>query len=440
MEDVRVERMTAARIPTREGEFQLCYYGDAQDGKEHLALVLGNVAGQENVLVRIHSECFTGDVLGSLRCDCGSQLRRAMQLIAAEGCGVIVYLRQEGRGIGLLDKLRAYNLQDEGYDTVDANLMLGHQADGRDYTAAALILQDLGIQSLRLLTNNPHKISHLQTAGLTITARVPLPAEVNPENLAYLKTKVEKMRHLLDLQPPLSANGHMLPEWLPELRPQYGRLPTRPTVTLSYAQSLDGSIAARRGQPTAISGPESLKLTHQLRANHDAILVGIGTVLADDPRLTVRLVPGKQPQPVVVDGRLRFPLNARLRHHPKPPLIVTTLQADPARQAVLEAAGLVVCRVEETRDGRVSLPALLAKLAEQGIGTVMVEGGAQIITSFLAAQLVDQMVITIAPRLLAGLPAVGHLNGQSLPHLFNPQYRQVGEDIVMVGEVVNSEQ
>jgi 3,4-dihydroxy 2-butanone 4-phosphate synthase/GTP cyclohydrolase II len=161
MTQATVQRMASARIPTDVGQFQLNLYHNSQDGKEHLALIMGNVAEQHDVLVRVHSECFTGDTLGSLRCDCGPQLRLAMEQIADEGRGIILYMRQEGRGIGLLDKLRAYNLQDEGYDTVEANLLLGHQADARDYTLAALILQDLGIQSLRLMTNNPLKMESL---------------------------------------------------------------------------------------------------------------------------------------------------------------------------------------------------------------------------------------------------------------------------------------
>jgi GTP cyclohydrolase II len=199
MSEASVQQLTCARIPTDEGLFQLCVYANNQDNKEHLAILHGDVYEQERVLARLHSECFTGDVLGSRRCDCGDQLHAAMHMIADEGLGVILYLRQEGRGIGLNEKLRAYNLQDDGYDTVDANLALGHQADERDYTLAALMLKDLGIRSIRLLTNNPAKIESLRAAGVNVVARVPLLAPVYEENLLYLNTKRMRMRHLLSI-------------------------------------------------------------------------------------------------------------------------------------------------------------------------------------------------------------------------------------------------
>jgi GTP cyclohydrolase II len=199
MDSVQIERMASARIPTAEGEFQLCLYTNNLDEKEHLALVMGEPAGKTDVLVRVHSECFTGDVLGSHRCDCGEQLRQSLQLIALEGTGVLIYLRQEGRGIGLLDKLRAYNLQDQGYDTIEANLALGHQPDERDYTLAACILQDLAVSSIRLMTNNPSKILSLAELGIQVSERVPLEATVYADNAQYLFTKVLRMNHLLDL-------------------------------------------------------------------------------------------------------------------------------------------------------------------------------------------------------------------------------------------------
>jgi len=202
--------MAVARIPTGQGEYYLYLYTNNQDEKEHLALVMGDVLEQDDILVRVHSECFTGDVLGSRRCDCGEQLQRSMQMIAEAGSGIVIYLRQEGRGIGLLNKLRAYNLQDEGYDTVDANLALGHQADERDYTVAALILKDLGVSSIRLLTNNPSKLHHLQELGVAMTERIPLASTVNPDNAQYLFTKVLRMNHLLDLE--AFSLGDLLPK------------------------------------------------------------------------------------------------------------------------------------------------------------------------------------------------------------------------------------
>lgn len=198
-DDLTVQRMACARVPAEEGEFQLCLYHNSRDDKEHLAVVLGEAEGAPDLLVRVHSECFTGDVLGSRRCDCGEQLHQAMRLIAEAGRGMIIYLRQEGRGIGLLNKLRAYNLQDSGYDTVEANLRLGHQADERDYTVAARILQDWHVPSIRLMTNNPSKIESLRALGVNVVARVPLQVSVHADNAGYLRTKAERMRHLLSL-------------------------------------------------------------------------------------------------------------------------------------------------------------------------------------------------------------------------------------------------
>ncbi len=217
MSDLHVERRACARVPTRYGEFSLCLYTNNYDSKEHLALVMGDVYERENVLVRLHSECFTGDVIGSRRCDCGEQLDCAMQAIAEAGEGVLVYLRQEGRGIGLLDKLRAYNLQDEGYDTVEANLALGHQADERDYTVAALMLRELGVRSVRLLTNNPRKIQNLIDLGIPVIDRVPVETTVYADNANYLITKVQRMDHMLDiasipaslLDQPRNGNGSL---------------------------------------------------------------------------------------------------------------------------------------------------------------------------------------------------------------------------------------
>jgi 3,4-dihydroxy 2-butanone 4-phosphate synthase/GTP cyclohydrolase II len=193
----QLENLVQTPIPTRHGEFILHYYSNNIDDKEHVALVKGDVAGKENVPVRIHSECFTGDVLGSRRCDCGEQLDLAMQLIDKAGFGVLIYLRQEGRGIGLLKKLQAYNLQDQGMDTVDANIHLGHLADEREYTIAALMLEDLKIKSIKLMTNNPKKIDALEKLGINVVGRIPVEVAAHNDNLDYLKTKAKKMAHML---------------------------------------------------------------------------------------------------------------------------------------------------------------------------------------------------------------------------------------------------
>jgi GTP cyclohydrolase II len=209
--NIVVERRVVTRLPSQFGDFQLVLYTSNRDQKEHLALVKGIVDREENVLVRVHSECFTGDILGSQRCDCGEQLQNAMRLIEAEGQGVVLYLRQEGRGIGLLEKLRAYNLQDQGLDTVDANLVLGHLADERDYGVAAAMLQDLGVDSIRLITNNPEKISQLQKYNVQINTRVPATAQILANNASYLFTKAVRMNHFLNLdglQPVTRKNGH----------------------------------------------------------------------------------------------------------------------------------------------------------------------------------------------------------------------------------------
>jgi len=192
-----VERVEVVQLPTDYGEFALHLYRSKLDGKHHLALVRGDLAGKSKVLVRVHSECLTGDVFGSRRCDCGPQLHQAMRQVAEAGCGVIVYMRQEGRGIGLAPKIQAYKLQEQGYDTVEANEKLGYGMDLREYGLGAQILCDLGLKTIRLLTNNPKKVVGLEGYGLTITEQVPIKVQPNPHNAGYLKTKREKLGHLL---------------------------------------------------------------------------------------------------------------------------------------------------------------------------------------------------------------------------------------------------
>lgn len=203
-----VTRVATATLPTEHGVFKAIGYRDSLDGLEHLALVFGDIGDGDDVLVRVHSECLTGDAFGSLRCDCGPQLDAALAAVAAEGRGVIVYLRgHEGRGIGLLAKLRAYELQDQGADTVDANLLLGLPADAREYGTSAQVLSDLGVRTMRLLTNNPAKLAGLDGYGLTILQRVPLEVAPNLHNLRYLQTKAARMGHQIVVPPDESGDS-----------------------------------------------------------------------------------------------------------------------------------------------------------------------------------------------------------------------------------------
>jgi 3,4-dihydroxy 2-butanone 4-phosphate synthase/GTP cyclohydrolase II len=198
--DKLIERVVTTRLPTAFGEFNVVGYRSLVDDKHHVAMVKGEVDGESDVLVRVHSECLTGDVFHSLRCDCGEQLESALAMIEHEGRGVLLYLAQEGRGIGLLNKLKAYNLQDKGFDTVDANLELGLPVDLRDYGIGAQILSDLGLSSIRILTNNPKKIRGLEGYGLSVTDQIPIQHEPNPHNEAYLRAKRDRLGHSLHHQ------------------------------------------------------------------------------------------------------------------------------------------------------------------------------------------------------------------------------------------------
>jgi 3,4-dihydroxy 2-butanone 4-phosphate synthase / GTP cyclohydrolase II len=204
-----ISRVVETRLPNAHGEWRALGYLDSVDGTEHIALVYGDLGAGADVLVRMHSECLTGDVFGSRRCDCGAQLEAAMVAVAAEGRGIVCYLRgHEGRGIGLLGKLRAYQLQDGGADTVDANLELGLPADARDYSIGAQVLADLGVRSVRLLTNNPAKVAGLAACGIEVRSMVPLPVTVTPENLRYLTAKRDRLGHRIEGLPGPNGAGH----------------------------------------------------------------------------------------------------------------------------------------------------------------------------------------------------------------------------------------
>src|SRR3989449_2508650 len=322
-----------ATLPTRWGDFRISVF--RFEGTEVVALARGELGGAEPVLVRLHSECLTGDVLGSLRCDCGDQLRAALEVIGSADRGVLLYLADEGRGIGPFNKVRAYGLQDGGLDPVDANVELGLPIDARDYSAAASVLRELGTKSVRLMTNNAAKILGLEMHGIDVVERIPLETIPNEINAPYLRAKASKMGHLLDdLPDPRRVDPTTIPA-------------SRPLVTVHYAQTLDGRIASRTGDSRWVSGEGSLRLAHELRAAHDAVLVGIGTVLADDPKLTVRLAPGDSPVRVVVDSRLRVPLDANvLDTSVARTIVATTPLASEERATAIRARGAEGVRVK----------------------------------------------------------------------------------------------
>ncbi|MFC3479222.1 GTP cyclohydrolase II [Kocuria carniphila] len=393
-------------LPTDHGVFTTCAYtfGDVT----HVAMLMGEPAQAEAPIVRMHSECLTGDTLGSHRCDCGDQLEAALQAIAAEGTGILLYLRgHEGRGIGLAAKLRAYALQDQGMDTVDANRALGLPDDARDYTAAAEMLRDLGCSTVRLLSSNPAKAEALTSLGITVADRVVLPVVDRPENSHYLQTKRQRMRH-----DPLAGRVSVEEDTFPV----YRTLASNSEVVAQLAQSADGFIAARGGDAEFVSGEADRTHLHHLRAAVDAVLVGATTVTRDDPQLTVRAVQGENPVRVLLDPRARIPVASRV------------LQSADARTLWLVGQDTEVpsgCgeHVEIVRlpasaagssagaDGAAGTsiePAAVLRVVREHIsGSILVEGGGKSVSAFLSAGLLDRLFLTVAPVLIGdGVPGV----------------------------------
>jgi len=432
-----VARLT---IGTAVGEFELRAF-ECESGFVYLALVKGELGDGCDVLARVHSECLTGDALGSLRCDCGVQLRTALRSIAAEGRGVLVYATgHEGRSIGLVEKLRAYGLQENGLDTVDANHRLGLPADGRDYHDAAACLQLLGVRSVRLLTNNPRKEAGLRRAGISIEGVLPLPTSPHLRNVGYLSSKQRRLSHVEPAgTPPSDGIGEAV-----DVSPLLGASSAprgRPFVVLKYAQTLDGRIATRSGDSKWISGEHERRISHALRAACDGVLVGVGTAIADDPQLTVRLVPGSTPIRIVLDSGLRLPLESKVLDERACTLVVTTDRSPTELRRELERRGVGVRVVDPGRTG-VDLPQTLALLREAGVRSLLVEGGAEVITSFLAAGLVERVIVGIAPTIVgAGTEAVGDLQVNRISsglHLTGRSVYTAGDDLLVAGDVAGA--
>lgn len=383
------------RLPTDAGVFRLHLYVD-DAGKEHLALVMGDVSGGEGLLIRVHSECMTGDLFGSLRCDCQSQLRQAIEMIAEEGLGVLIYLRQEGRGIGLLSKLHSYNLQDEGLDTVDANTFLGYQPDGRDYEAAALILKDLGVRSIRLMSNNPDKTNAFEKNGIGITAMIPAPPRVTEENRRYLETKAVRFHHLIDLKADLPHSPEIERLLRFTNKCMAAADDRRPFITVLLNRSLNGHLV----RPDMLSSEmrrELMIIRHRLRSLHHAHLLDASTLL-----MGLEGAESYDGLTIVLDPFLR---TADLLDHadlPKRTVILIGEGADPERRREAEAAGFRTVAVPRTED----IGSVLEALEELEVTSVLIDGCPDLLPSILTDGCVDVAVCPVSPFLSSSAPGM----------------------------------
>jgi GTP cyclohydrolase II len=432
----RPRHVATVPIPTAYGEFDGHAF-ECGSGHVYLALVRGALQSGGAVLTRLHSECVTGDALGSLRCDCGIQLRTSLRAIAAEGRGVLIYATgQEGRGIGLVNKLLAYVEQDHGADTVDANLRLGLPVDLRTYGDAAAVLAALGIRSVRLMTNNPAKAAGLEAAGVHIEELQPISTAAHTRNQRYLRTKQRRLGHH-DAATPL--NGWNEP--VVDVTELLGPIPPhveRPHVVLKYAQTLDGRIATASGDSKWISGEDERAISHALRAACDAVLVGVGTVVTDDPQLTVRLVPGASPVRVVLDSTLRTPHTARILDDDAATIVFAADDAPAERRDALRSRQVGV-RLVPAGPGGVDIRSVLADLRAGGVRSLLVEGGAKVLTSMLAAGVADRLIVAVAPTIVgAGTEAVGDLGIDTVAagvRLTNRSLHVMTDDLLIAWDV-----
>lgn len=434
-----IVRVVTTRLPTRHGTFDMVGY-QGHDGTEHVALVWGVVGGvaAEPPLVRVHSECLTGDAFGSYRCDCGEQLDVALATISRAASGALVYMRgHEGRGIGLLNKLRAYALQDNGRDTVDANTDLGLPVDARDYRQGAAILRDLGMETVQLLSSNPEKQRALESWGITVVGRQMVQVHDRVENSAYLSAKRSRLRH--DAAPVRRAWDQLSMGVVPdgefdadqlELVDRYGPLVAagETLVVAQLGQSMDGFIASRTGDACFVTGEEDREHLHRLRALVDAVVVGAGTVTADDCQLTVRSVTGAHPVRVVLDPTARIPLGSLLLTDPVAP---TLWLVGPDAQVPERVADHVEVHRLHTLDD-FAPRRVLALLRDQGLCRVLVEGGGVTVSKFLHDGVLDRLMITTAPKLVGdGVPGIRFEGSDRLAGALTAPVRRfvLGEDV-----------
>jgi len=427
-------------LPTSDGTFEIRAF--ERGDNIYAAMVLGDIEGQTDVLVRLHSECLTGDALGSLRCDCGIQLRLALRMIHANGSGVLIYATgHEGRGIGLVNKLRAYVAQDAGADTVEANMELGLPVDSRDYSEAAGVLLELGVRSIRLLTNNPEKVAGLANSGIQINAVVPIATAPHLRNVGYLTTKERRLDHIRPAGTPMALDEDQPAVDVTRLLGNVTAPPERPYVVVKSAQTVDGRIATSNGDSKWITGPGERRITHALRAACDAVMVGIGTVLHDDPMLTVRHVAGASPLRVILDSTLRVPSDAQVLNGDAPTVVFTGQRSDANVVTDLRGRGIQV-EVMQQVDGRLPIGEVFRRLQSMGIRSILVEGGSGVITTVLASGQVDRLIVSIAPTIIGnGTEAVADLGVGRIAdgiHLINRSLLTVEEDLILAWDVGGS--
>ncbi len=409
-------------LPTDFGKFTLRAY--TFENVTHVAMTLGDPASTDAPLVRMHSECLTGDVLGSHRCDCGDQLTASLEAISSFGTGILLYLRgQEGRGIGLENKLRAYALQDtEGLDTVEANLALGLPDDARDYRAAAKMLTHLGCQRIRLLSSNPAKSDALTALGITVIGRMNLQLPDRPENSAYLQSKRQRMNHDV-------PNGHPDMDHSLELE-VYKTLATHDEVVAQLAQSEDGFIASRVGDAEFVSGELDRRHLHCIRAAVGAVIVGASTVTADNPQLTVRAVEGDNPVRVVLDPQARIPRDSKVLTSDDAPTL-WLVGADTRVEGEV-AHHVTIARLPHADGERIDPHAVIAVIREHVSGSILIEGGGQTVSHFLSAGALDRLFLTKAPVLIGnGVPGIRFDGSKDMSKALRYPFRRYifGQDV-----------
>jgi 3,4-dihydroxy 2-butanone 4-phosphate synthase/GTP cyclohydrolase II len=436
-----VSEVRAVPLPTRYGSFTAHAFGFSS-GNTHVALVMGAADRTPAPLTRLHSECLTGDVLGSVRCDCGVQLQAALRDIWLNAEGILLYLTgHEGRGIGLIGKLRAYLEQDSGADTVDANIRLGYPVDGRNYAEAAAVLQRLGVSHVRLMTNNPGKTAGLAAHGIVVDEVVAHATAGHVRNHDYLTTKQVRLDHRAPAGIPVPA-AELPPVDVTALIGPIQRHLGRPHVIVKYAQTLDGRIATASGDSKWISGEDERRVAHALRAACDAVLVGVGTACTDDPQLTVRMVDGASPIRVVLDSTLRTPITAKVFDDHARTVVIGRTGADEARVARLLERGVVVRTVPADVEG-VNIGAALRELDSIGIRSLLVEGGGRVITSLLRRRVVDRLIVSVSPRVVgSGVSAVGDLGTNLIRDgiaLTGQKIFSVGDDVLFANDLSHAD-